>query len=160
MTQSSIAAATSVATPNTQADATSQPESPESTLNTPVADTSATATTNPAAGISAPAIVDATVDTGPAAAQSALPIDAAQSLAIDPSVAAAVAAYRVNVLGATLNNMPDSLPKPVSDIAAVSRIQPASLDPHDESAQSRRNEAARNAVQALAQRKVSHKFPG
>ena len=78
--------------------------------------------------------------------------DGRAPLALDPSVAAAVAAYRLGD-GTVPSNKPEQ-PRsaPSSDIRAVSKIGALALDPHDEDA--RRNAAARNTVLALDEHKA------
>jgi hypothetical protein len=104
----------------------------------------ANATTFPATGISA-----AQLPTPLAALD-----DGRAPLALDPSVAAAVAAYRLGDGAVPTNKPAQARPEPRSDIRAVSESRSAALDPHDDSGDARRNEAARNAALALAENKA------
>lgn len=93
-------------------------------------------------------------------AQTAADLNLARFQAIDPSVAAAIAAYRVGdvSLGITGNNAALPLPEPIADVVAVTRVQPVTLDPHDTTYDAWLNETARNEVRSVEQRKVLPEF--
>ena len=82
--------------------------------------------------------------------------DGRAPLARDPSVAAAVAAYRLGdgALGLSGNKPAAPLSESNTDISAVSRAGSVALDPHDGSSDAWRNEAARNAALVLAENKA------
>ena len=82
--------------------------------------------------------------------------DGRAPLALDPSVAAAVAAYRLGdgALAVSANKPASPLFEPNGDINAVDKIGSVALDPHDGSSDARRNETARNAALALAENKA------
>lgn len=71
--------------------------------------------------------------------------DGRAPLARDPSVAAAVAAYRLGDGAVPTNKREQPESEPGSDISAVGKVSSAALDPHDDSSDARRNEAARSA---------------
>jgi hypothetical protein len=82
--------------------------------------------------------------------------DGRAPLALDPSVAAAVAAYRLGdgTTGLAANRPAASLSEPDTEIGAIDRIRPVELDPQDGSGDARRNEKARNAALALEESKA------
>jgi len=82
--------------------------------------------------------------------------DGRAPLALDPSVAAAVAAYRLGdgALAVSANKPASPVSEPNGDISAVGKIGSVALDPHDGSSDAGRNETARNAALALAENKA------
>jgi hypothetical protein len=82
--------------------------------------------------------------------------DGRAPLALDPSVAAAVAAYRLGdgALGVPGSKPAAPLSEPDADISAVGGARALELDPQDGSSMARRNETAHNAVLALEENKA------
>jgi hypothetical protein len=82
--------------------------------------------------------------------------DGSAPLALDPSVAAAVAAYRLGdgALGVPGSKPAAALSEPDADISAVGSARSLDLDLQDGSSMARRNETAHNAVLALEENKA------
>jgi hypothetical protein len=82
--------------------------------------------------------------------------DGRAPLALDPSVAAAVAAYRLGdgALGVSGSKPAAPLSEPDTDISAVGSARSLELDPQDGSSIAKRNETAHNAVLALEENKA------
>jgi hypothetical protein len=124
----------------------------------PVANPSATPV---ASVVTAPATGAAGVAPAPLQqAQVAAPLaaldDGRAPLALDPSVAAAVAAYRLGdgALGVPGSKPAAPLSEPDADISAVGSARSLELDPQDGSSIARRNETAHNAALALEENKA------
>lgn len=77
-------------------------------------------------------------------------------LALDPAIAAAVAAYRLGsgALGVETNKTTPRWPEPDSDINAVNAPLPVDLDPRDGSSHAQRSENTRDIALALAANKA------
>ena len=128
----------------------------------PVANPSATpvasVATTPAAGVAPAPVPQAQVPVQQA--QVAAPLaaldDGRAPLALDPSVAAAVAAYRLGdgALGVPGSKPVAPLSEPDTDISAVGSARSLELDPQDGSSMARRNETAHNAALALEENKA------
>jgi hypothetical protein len=105
-------------------------------------------------------LANATTSATPGISAAQLPVplaaldDDRAPLAFDPSVAAAVAAYRLGDGAVPTNKPAQARPEMRADIGAVSKSRSAGLDPHDGSGDARRNETARNAALALAENKA------
>ena len=82
--------------------------------------------------------------------------------AIDPSVAAAIAAYRVGdgFFGTPATDTARALPELITDIAAVTRVRPVTLDLHDGAGDAWRSKAARDEVHPLDQPDLFAAFRG
>jgi hypothetical protein len=77
-------------------------------------------------------------------------------LALDPAIAAAVAAYRLGngALGVSTNKTSARWSEPDADVSAVGGPRPVDLDPQDGSGNAQRGETARDAALALAANKA------
>jgi hypothetical protein len=109
-----------------------------------------TAQNLPAAGVQPAASSGTEASVAEPSAKTTAGLNDARSQALDTSVAAAIAAYRVSdsAIGPMAGNEVKHTIEPIAGIAAVVRVPPVTLDLHDDAGAAQRNEGARKEVHA------------